>query len=461
MDVFVSQRLRGHYLPLPWPAATVDVGGRWGYDQATSTVVSESSDNISGLTYRTTAEVPMPTPAQIAALAPPPVSGPLARDLDLPGSLDKRITDLAHQLTDRVRSAYGKAEAIQQYLRGPRFTYDLDGAPVSADAVLTEFLLQTHRGYCVQFAGAMVVLAREAGIPARLAIGYTPGVRDGSGRYQVRAIDAHAWPELWLPELGWTRFEPTPPARDAASRSVPAPAPSTPATAPGQDPRSEAAAGAGTAAGGSGQTVSPRTARAPQSEGIRTHDRTGIDLASPALQEAVPAAAAARSARLLASGSAVTNVAVAVLLATVLFTPPALRWRRRRLRLREGRPDQLWDELSDTLVDLGLPPLRHDTARTLQARLAGRLSPEGTAALQRLGRALERTRFAPPGTAAPETGGAYSAGDVALLRAELARSQRLQRRARAALVPSSILSGQPPDARTVGDPQDPWAAPAR
>ena len=150
-----------------------------------------------------------------------------------------------------------------------------------------------------------------------------------------------------------------------------------------------------------------------------------------------------------------------MLLATVLFAPPALRWRRRRRRLRLGRPDQLWDELSDTLVDLGLPPLRQDTVRTLQARLAGRLSPEGTAALQRLGTALERTRFAPPGTAASETGGACSAGDVALLRAELARSQRLQRRARAALVPSSILSSQPPDARAVGDPRDPWAAPVR
>ena len=257
VDVSVSHRLRGHYLPLPWPLASVEVGGRWGYDETTSTVVSASSDSISGLTYRATAAIPKPAPAQIATVAPPRrVPGPLTRDLDLPRSLDQRVRDLAHQLTDRVRSAYGKAEAIQQYLLGPRFTYDLDGAPVSADAVLTEFLLRTHRGYCVQFAGAMVVLAREAGIPARLAIGYTSGVRDASGRYQIRAADAHAWPELWFPELGWTRFEPTPPARGAASRSVPAPAPSTPAAAPGQDPGSEAAAGAGTAGGGSGQAGS-------------------------------------------------------------------------------------------------------------------------------------------------------------------------------------------------------------
>jgi hypothetical protein len=217
----------------------------------------------------------------------------------------------------------------------------------------------------------------------------------------------------------------------------------------------------------SGQAGQPGAASGPTqpqpaeaSEGIGTHDRTGADLASPALQEAVPAAAAAHSARLLASGSAVTNVALAVLLGTVLVAPPAMRRRLRRRRLRGGRPDQLWDELSDTLVDLGLPPLRQDTVRTLQARLAGRLSPEGMAALQRLGTALERARFAAPGTAASQTGSDCSAGDVALLRAELARSQRLQRRARAALAPSSILSSQPPK-RAVRDPQDPWAAPVR
>jgi hypothetical protein len=153
----------------------------------------------------------------------------------------------------------------------------------------------------------------------------------------------------------------------------------------------------------------------------------------------------------------VPSVALAILLAGVLLAPPALRWRRRRQRLREGRPDQLWDELSDTLVDLGLPPLRQDTVRTLRARLAGHLSAEGTAALERLGAALERARFAPPGTAGPRPGDACSAQDVAVLRAELARSQGLQRRARAAFAPPSILSSPCPVSRTAGDPRDPWA----
>ncbi len=461
VDVFVSQRLRGRYLPVPWPVSTVSVGGHWRYDEATSTVVSGSSDTAAGLNYSATAEVPKPTPAQIAAVGPPSqVPAPLTKDLDLPDSLDGQVRTLANRLTDGVSSAYGKAEAIEQYLRGPEFTYDLNGAPASADTALTRFLLQTHRGYCVQYATSMVVLARVAGIPARLAIGYAPGIRVQSGRYQVRAVDAHAWPELWFPELGWIRFEPTPPARDAA-QSAPAPAPSTATDAPGQGQPSDAASGGDT--GQDSQPGTPGTASGPAqppegSDGVQTPDRAGIaDLAPTALQQVVPAAAAARSAGLLGSGSAVPNVALAVLLAGVLLAPPALRWRRRRQRLREGRPDQLWDELSDTLVDLGLPPLRQDTVRTLRARLAGHLSAEGTAALERLGAALERARFAPPGTAGPRAGDACSAQDVAVLRAELARSQGLQRRARAAFAPPSILSSPCPVSRTAGDPRDPWA----
>ena len=61
VDVSVSHRLRGHYLPLPWPLASVEVGGRWGYDETTSTVVSASSDSISGLSYRATAAIPKPS----------------------------------------------------------------------------------------------------------------------------------------------------------------------------------------------------------------------------------------------------------------------------------------------------------------------------------------------------------------------------------------------------------------
>ena len=64
----------------------------------------------------------------------------------------------------------------------------------------------------MQFASVYAVMARSLGIPARVAVGFTPGdVVDGV--FHVSAHDAHAWPEVWLAGLGWTHlFDPTPPA---------------------------------------------------------------------------------------------------------------------------------------------------------------------------------------------------------------------------------------------------------
>ena len=73
----------------------------------------------------------------------------------------------------------------------------------------------TKQGYCVQFATAMIMMARSAGIPARMAIGFLPGSAT-QGVWTVTAADAHAWPELYLDGIGWTRFEPTPAVRSGA-----------------------------------------------------------------------------------------------------------------------------------------------------------------------------------------------------------------------------------------------------
>ena len=112
------------------------------------------------------------------------------------------------------------ARKIQAYLRGSQFTYSLELAEQAADGDLSDEplarFLETKRGYCVQFTSAMVMLAREAGIPARMAVGFLPGSIDGDDRV-VRVSDAHAWPELYFPRLGWVRFEPTPGTRSGVA----------------------------------------------------------------------------------------------------------------------------------------------------------------------------------------------------------------------------------------------------
>src|SRR5665809_71898 len=89
----------------------------------------------------------------------------------------------------------------------------------------SEMCIRDRKGYCVQFATAMVMMSRAAGIPAHMALGFLPGSSD-KGVWTVIAADAHAWPELYLDGLGWTRFEPTP------SRAAP-PAYATPSAAGG------------------------------------------------------------------------------------------------------------------------------------------------------------------------------------------------------------------------------------
>src|SRR5699024_766584 len=76
-----------------------------------------------------------------------------------------------------------------------------------------EHFLTTQQGYCVQFATAMVMMARYQGVPARMAVGFLPGEREPDGSYTVIASLAHTWPELWIDGMGWVRFEPTPGVR--------------------------------------------------------------------------------------------------------------------------------------------------------------------------------------------------------------------------------------------------------
>jgi transglutaminase-like putative cysteine protease len=129
--------------------------------------------------------------------------------LGLPETVPARVSALARDLTATEPTPYGRARAIETYLR--RFPYSLDVPlpPGGRDAV-DYFLFDLQRGYCGYYASAMTVLARAAGLPARLAEGYASGTYDWEGaRYVVTEADAHAWPEVYFPGHGWVRFEPT------------------------------------------------------------------------------------------------------------------------------------------------------------------------------------------------------------------------------------------------------------
>jgi hypothetical protein len=129
------------------------------------------------------------------------------------------------------RSAYGPVYALAQRLReGAATPFDFaravvrrlergfayDEVPPRRSVPLASFLLRDRRGYCQQFSGAMAMLLRMGGVPARVATGFSPGTLDAKhDEYVVRDIDAHSWVEAYFPTIGWVTFDPTPTAAPA------------------------------------------------------------------------------------------------------------------------------------------------------------------------------------------------------------------------------------------------------
>ena len=132
------------------------------------------------------------------------------RYLNLPDSLPQRVRDLAFELTATEPTAYDRARVIELYLREFPYTLDVPMPPYTGD-IADYFLFELQEGYCDYYATTMVVLARAAGLPARLVIGYADGTYNAEeARYIITEADAHAWPEIYFPDVGWVEFEPTP-----------------------------------------------------------------------------------------------------------------------------------------------------------------------------------------------------------------------------------------------------------
>ena len=117
----------------------------------------------------------------------------------------------ARRVVGNAQSPYAAVLALESWLRGTGgFTYTTH-PPIVQNGPLQEFVLRTKRGYCQHFAGAMTLMLRYLGIPARVAEGFTSGVYDPQSKtWTVTDHDAHAWVEVWFPHYGWLPFDPTP-----------------------------------------------------------------------------------------------------------------------------------------------------------------------------------------------------------------------------------------------------------
>jgi protein-glutamine gamma-glutamyltransferase len=127
------------------------------------------------------------------------------------------VYKLAQRLERGAGTPYAYAENVIRYLSS--FTYN-EYPPVTTFPLQT-FLMSSKIGYCQQFAGAMALLLRMGGVPARVATGFTTGSYDSATKqWLVSDIDAHAWVEAWFPGYGWVTFDPTPPAAPARGAAI-------------------------------------------------------------------------------------------------------------------------------------------------------------------------------------------------------------------------------------------------
>jgi transglutaminase-like putative cysteine protease len=196
-------------VPAPYQALAVTgpVTEAFQYDPSLATLTLDRGTVLSnGDEYTVVADVPTPDPAALNAVEAPRRQGPLVA---LPDNVPPEVEALARQIVadSGATTMFEQVLAIQDELR--TWTYSLTPAPGHGATAMASFL-ETREGYCEQFAGTMAVMLRTLGIPARLAVGYTPGTPDVTGHYVITNANAHAWVEVLFPDLGWIAFEPTP-----------------------------------------------------------------------------------------------------------------------------------------------------------------------------------------------------------------------------------------------------------
>ncbi|EMY32191.1 transglutaminase, partial [Arthrobacter crystallopoietes BAB-32] len=212
------------WLPVPYAPTEVDgLDGDWSWDPRTLAIQASLGTSSANQVYTVVSVAPDLTRETLEDADP--IGRPAVDSMftSLPGSMPDIIIDTTEDVLDGLADPYEQAMAIQSYLRGPGFVYSeqapVDGGYDQSGFEVVGAFLEEKAGYCVHYASTMAIMARQAGIPSRIAVGYAPGrqtgdVVDADGEelpeYEIDSRDAHAWPELYFDDIGWVAFEPTP-----------------------------------------------------------------------------------------------------------------------------------------------------------------------------------------------------------------------------------------------------------
>ncbi|HEX5597972.1 MAG TPA: DUF3488 and transglutaminase-like domain-containing protein [Micromonosporaceae bacterium] len=354
----------------------------------------------------------------------------------------REVEELVARLTRDKQGDYQRVRAIYDYFsRDNGFTYSLRTEGGTSGQDIVNFLVN-KTGFCQQYAAAMAWLVRAAGVPARVAFGFTNGTNPRGNTYTLTNLNLHAWTEVYFSGIGWVPFDPTPAANVPGSiRSDWAPNTDAPdpvdSAAPSADvPDANPTAGPqrrdrheeGSDPGATG-SAGPSALRTPSWPWWTLAGLIVLSalLALPALRRV--ALRRRRHANAQAAAVALAPSPAAPGMAEVV--PGDQGAARSRAHVHAA-----WDELIDTLIDFGVPVVPSETPRATVERLvtAKLTSDAAVDALQVLGRAEERARYARgllPGGRLSEA--------LLVVRQSLVATADRRTRMRASLLPPSVL----------------------
>ena len=354
---------------------------RW--DPDSSTLIVDSSEPTSdGLSYTVVSQVPSFGPGQLQRARGTDPAVIRQRYLGLPSDFPFLASDTARQVTAEADTRYEKALALQDYFR-QEFDYSLEPTSGHGDTAIEQFL-RSGEGYCEQFAGTFAAMARSLDIPSRVAVGFTPGNAspDDPDLYRVYGRHAHAWPEVYFPEVGWVAFEPTP------GRGMPGAEEYT-GVAPAQDPGQPVNIT-------TTSTTATATTAVPQGEDQPQATRP------PQSQRTESGAAAADEAADGGGGSNTWRIVALAVVAVAAFAGAVLRRRRVAARQAASRTpaDRAWARVTAVLERrTGAEPTSSDTPVELAERAAPEVGDALAADLRSLAELVTAARWSSDGLA--------------------------------------------------------------
>lgn len=374
---FAISNLDSIWLPAAFRPVAID-GTAARYDAESGSLLTEAPNAI-GATYDVTSAIPKLDGAGLGAATGPIPPEVATTYLALPPGFPPNVSALAASVIRGATTPYAAAKKLQDFFRSGAFTYDLDVPPGHGDDALQRFLFQTRRGYCEQFAGAYAAMARAAGIPSRVAVGFTTGDLTPDGTYSVRGYHGHAWPEVFLSGFGWVAFEPTP------GRGIPG------GEAYTGVPEAQAAPGA------------PNTATTFATPSTTATDAVGgpsttVPDQQPGARHAKPTDATGPGnpwPRRLIVAIIVFGLVPLTWAAGVTVIARLRRWRRRAAAVSEReRVVVAWDEVGEALARSGVPARRSETPSEFAER-ASRATKLDPRMLDGLAGLTTAARYAP------------------------------------------------------------------